>query len=129
LTTLTLSVLPEEFGVCRLESTDEIPGWAMSEPFFSITRTPAELSIVCPAACIPEETPAERGWRCFKVHGPLDFVQTGVLLSLAKPLAEAGVSIFAVSTYDTDYLLVKRGDLRKAIAALRLSGHRVLEMQ
>ncbi len=120
---LTLSVLLEEFGVCRLGSADEIPDWAMSEPYFSITRAPEELSIVCPAACIPEETPAERGWRCLKVHGPLDFVQTGVLLSLAKPLAEAGVSIFAVSTYDTDYLLVKGGDLRRAIAALRLAGH------
>jgi len=79
---------------------------------------------VCPTTSIPRETPAERGWRCLKVHGPLDFGQTGILLSLAEPLAKAGISIFAVSTYDTDYLLVKGCDLPKAIEALRLAGHR-----
>lgn len=80
---------------------------------------------MCPATSIPREIPAERGWRCLKVHGPLDFDQTGILLSLAEPLAKAGISIFAVSTYDTDYLLVKGRDLPGAIEALRLAGHRV----
>ena len=122
---LTLSVLPEEFGVCRLDGSAEIPAWALGHPFFSITRTPEELSIVCPAASIPREIPAERGWRCLKVRGPLDFGETGILLSLAEPLAEAGISIFAVSTYDTDYLLVKQRDLPEAIEALRSVGHRV----
>ncbi len=124
---LTLSVLPEEFGICRLDSAAEIPGWAISGPFFSITRTREELSIVCPAASIPEGSVAERGWRCLKVHGPLDFSQTGILASLAEPLAKAGLSIFAVSTYDTDYLLVKANELQKAVQALRQAGHRVTE--
>lgn len=122
---LTLSVLPEEFGICRLQSSAEMPTWATENPFFSITRTPEELSVVCPTASIPAEVPAERGWRCLKVHGPLAFGQTGVLLSLAGPLAAAGISIFALSTYDTDYLLVKGDDLLRAVEALRSVGHEV----
>lgn len=122
---LNLSIFPEEFGICRLESSAEIPAWALSDPFFSITKTPAELSIVCRVTSIPKKISAERGWRCLKVHGPLDFSQTGILLSLAEPLAKAGISIFAVSTYETDYLLVKAGDLLKTIEVLRLAGHRV----
>jgi len=122
---LTLTVLPEEFGVCRLANSAEIPTWAMGNHFFSITKTPEELSIVCPATFIPRETLAERGWRCLKVHGPLDCGQTGILLSLAEPLAKAGISIFAVSTYDTGYLLVKGSNLPKASEVLELVGHRV----
>ena len=80
---------------------------------------------MCPAASIPEGSVAERGWRCLKVHGPLDFSQTGILSSLAEPLAKAGLGIFAVSTYDTDYLLVKANELHKAVRALRQAGHRV----
>lgn len=122
---LTLSILPEGFGICRLESSAEIPTWAMGNPFFSVTKTPEELSIVCPSSSIPTEILAERGWRCLKVHGPLAFGQTGILLSLAEPLAQAGIGTFAVSTYETDYLLVKGCDLPKAIEVLRLAGHRV----
>ena len=124
---LTLSVLSEEFGICRLEGAAEIPGWAMSGSFFSITRTREELSIVCPAEPIPGDIVAERGWRCLKVHGPLDFSQTGIIVSFAEPLAKAGIGIFAVSTYDTDYLLVKANELQKAVQALRQAGHRVTE--
>ena len=124
---LTLSVLPQEFGICRLEGAAEIPGWAMSGPFFSITRMREELSIVCPAASIPEGSVVERGWRCLKVHGPLDFSQTGILVSLAEPLARVGLGIFAVSTYDTDYLLVKANELQKAVRALRQAGYKVTE--
>lgn len=122
---LTLSVLPEEFGICRLETSAEIPAWATGHSFFSITRTLDELSIVCPTTAIPQAVPAERGWRCLKVHGPLDFGQTGILLSLGEPLAKAGISIFVVSTYDTDYLLVPESNFSEAIATLRLAGHSV----
>ncbi|RME51034.1 MAG: ACT domain-containing protein [Caldilineae bacterium] len=124
---LTLSVLEGEFAVCRLEGEAPIPGWATGHSFFSVTRTPEELSIVCPAASVPPGLRAERGWRCLKVHGPLDFGQTGILHALAEPLAGAGISIFALSTYDTDYLLVKAGDLPAAMAALRGAGHRIAE--
>ncbi len=124
---LTLSILPEEFGICRLESSAGIPAWATVGPFFSITKTTEELSIVCPSALIPQGTTFEREWRCLKVHGPLPFDQTGVLSSLAEPLAKAGVSIFALSTYDTDYLLVKDDDLSRTIKVLLLAGNKVNE--
>ena len=122
---LTISVLQEKLGICRLESSAGIPAWAKESDFFSITRTPEELSIVCSAACIPREVRAERGWRGLKVEGPLDFEETGVLLSLAEPLARAGVSIFVVSTYETDYLLVRERDLETAVEVLRIAGHKV----
>ncbi len=124
---LELSVLHGDFAICRLAASSKIPDWAMSNPFFSVTRTMEELSIVCPSRAVPPDVRAERGWRCLKVRGPLAFDQVGVLLSLAEPLAKAGVSIFAVSTYDTDYVLVRGQDLARALAALRASGHVVLE--
>ncbi|MBW1730901.1 MAG: ACT domain-containing protein [Deltaproteobacteria bacterium] len=121
----TLTALRGEFGICRHGSSAEIPAWAKESGFFSITRTPEELSVVCSAACIPRKVRAERGWRCLKVEGPLDFGETGVVLSLAEPLARAGVSIFVVSTYETDYLLVRGRDLKAAVKVLRLAGHKV----
>lgn len=122
---LTLSVLPGEFGVCCLDSAAEMPAWADRGGFVSVTRTPEELSIVCSAASIPTGVQVEKGWRCLRVEGPLDFDESGVLSSLAEPLARAGISIFAVSTYRTDYLLVKGKDLDEAVKVLRLEGHTV----
>ena len=91
----------------------------------SVTRTAAELSIVAPSAAVPPEVRAERDWRALRVAGPLDFALTGILASLAAPLADAGVSIFALSTYDTDYVLVRHPQLDVALAALRAAGHTV----
>ena len=82
---------------------------------------------MCPAVSIPEGIVAERGWRCLKVQGPLDFSQAGILASLAEPLAKADISIFAISTYDTDYLLVKANELHKAVWTLRQVGYKVTE--
>ncbi len=124
---LTLSLLPGEFAVCRLDARAAIPAWAVGHALFAIVRTSEETSVVCPSSAVPEGVVAERGWRCLKVHGPLVFEQVGVLASLAVPLARAGVSIFAISTYDTDYLLIKGHDLPTALAALRQAGHRVDE--
>lgn len=122
--TLTLSVLPALFAVCRLEPDAPLPAWAAAI-FFSITRTPDELSIVCPQAAVPNHVRAEAGWRLLKVEGPLDFALTGVLASLANPLAAAHISLFAVSTFNTDYLLVKAESLAQAVRVLRQAGHRV----
>ena len=122
---LSLSLLPEEFSICCLDPEDEIPAWAMGHAFFAVIRTPEELSVVCPSAAVPPHVRAARGWRCLKVKGPLDFNQVGVLLSLAAPLAQAGVSIFALSTHDTDYILVREEDLSKAMTALRAAGHQI----
>ena len=120
---LTLFLSPDEMIVARLPADAPIPAWAMAAPFLSITRTPDELSILAPAVDIPDDVLAERGWRCLQVAGPLDFALVGVLASLLGPLQRAGVSVFVLSTYDTDYLLVKEKQLARAISALRDAGH------
>jgi hypothetical protein len=122
---LTLSVLPETFAVCRFSLDEPVPDWAFWGEFFSITRTSDELSIVCNQADIPEGTKCEKDWRCLKVEGTLDFALTGILASLAAPLANAEISIFAIATFDTDYLLVKETNLHKAIDVLSTAGHSI----
>ncbi len=121
---LTLSLLPARYAICRLEPEEAIPPWAGNVGFVSVTRTSEELSIACAEANVPEGVPSDRGWRCLKVEGPLDLSLTGVLASLAGPLAEARVNIFAISTYDTDYLLIKDDKVSRAIEVLRAAGHR-----
>jgi hypothetical protein len=113
-TMLKLLVLQETIGIARLRAGELIPDWAQNGIFFSITRTIDELSVVCEEKYIPNSFKSERGWRCFKVEGPLDFGLTGILSSLASPLAIEKISIFAISTYDTDYLLVKKENFEKA---------------
>ena len=121
---LSLSVLPDVFAVCRLASDAPMPAWATGD-LVSITRTAEELSIVCAQHQVPEAVQCERGWRCLKVAGPLAFSLIGVLAALAAPLAQAGVSLFAISAYDTDYLLVRETDLERAIQALSRAGHHI----
>ena len=117
---LTLSLLPETLALARLPADAALPGWIeWSDPFVSVSRTRDELSVVCPEARLPDNVKAERGWRGFKVEGPLDFALTGILSRLAAPLAEAAISIFAISTFDTDYLLVRARDLDAAVAVLQ----------
>jgi len=124
--TLTLSVWPGRFAVCRLAGEAEVPGWALRGAFVSITRALGELSIVCAEENVPAEIRAEQGWKLLGVRGPLEFSLTGILAGLAGPLAEAGVSIFAISTFDTDYLLVGEAVLEKAIGVLERAGHTIL---
>ncbi|CRX39214.1 ACT domain-containing protein [Estrella lausannensis] len=115
---LTLSCMPDLFAIARLNPLDNIPAWSLQGSFFAITKTEDELSIVCQDKFVPNGVKVERGWRGFKVEGPLDFGLTGILSSLTKPLAEAKISIFALSTFDTDYLLVKQENLEKAATTL-----------
>ena len=115
---LNLSVLPISLAVARLSVDQSIPRWAIQSTFFSITKTHDELSIVCSEDQVPHSVKAERGWTGLKVEGPLDFGLTGILSSLANPLAEAKISIFSISTYDTDYILVKTQNLQEAIKIL-----------
>jgi uncharacterized protein len=122
---LRLSILPETLAICRLEKDGEIPGWALGGSFVSITRTSEELSIVCTQTQVPEGVRWDGGWRCLKVEGPLDLSTTGVLASFVTPLAREGISVFAVSTYDTDYLLVKEENLEKTVKVLSQKGHQV----
>jgi hypothetical protein len=123
---LTLVSMPGELAVVRLDPGAEVPDWAKPGSFSSVTRTAQELSIVCPEAQVPASAKAQRGFRCLQVEGPLAFTQVGVLASLVAPLAEAGISLFTISTYDTDYLLVGSPDLGRAIEALTRSGHTIL---
>lgn len=115
-----LDLLRGDYAIAKLAPDAAIPEWAGGE-LVSITRTGDELSIIC--ATIPPEVDGERGWRCLKVRGPLDFSLTGVLASIAAPLAEAAVPIFSISTFDTDYILVREFDLERAKQALIRAGH------
>jgi uncharacterized protein len=131
---LTLSVLPGRYAICRLNAGEPIPAWSPlaagpphpgAEGFVSITRTGDELSIVGPEAGVPEGVRRDCGWRIFKVQGPLDLSLTGVSAALAVPLADARINIFAVSTFDTDYLLVKEELLSLAVETLIRAGHQI----
>lgn len=123
---MTLLLLGSSFGIARLDPGEAVPTWAAHGPFVSVTRTEEELSVVCEDAAIPAGVVVERGWRCLRVAGRLDLALTGVLASLAIPLADAGVSIFAVSTYDTDYVLVRAEALDTAVDGLQKAGHTVV---
>ncbi len=123
---LKLRVMPGRFAVCRLWPDAPVPQWAMSGSFSSVSRTPEELSIVCDESLVPDAVTSERSWRCFMVEGPLDFGLTGILLTIAEPLARAGISIFAISTFNTDYVLVKEGSFAEAQRALSECGHLIL---
>jgi len=122
---LALELIPERLAISRLEPDSAIPAWATEGPFFSVTRTTTELSLVCNSDVVPSTVRAERGWRAMGVKGRLDFGLTGILAALTVPLADAGISIFAISTFDTDYVLVKEGDLRNAVGVWRSTGHSV----
>jgi hypothetical protein len=125
---MDLSVLPEPLAICRLRPTERIPSWALElhEAFSSITRTKTELSIVCPEEAVPPDVQVEPGWRALVAGGPIPFGQTGVLASIAGPLAAAEISIFAVSTYDTDYVLVRAEDAERALQVLESPPQRQL---
>lgn len=121
--TLTLRVLADRFAICRLPAGASLPEWAMGGVIRSITWTDDETSLLCVESAVPDDVQANRGWRALKVVGPLDFSLTGILSGLAHPLAAAQISIFALSTYDTDYVLVKDPSLVAAVQVLSQCGH------
>lgn len=118
-----LSVHPGSFAICQLAPGADLPGWALDGPFCSVTRTPDELSIVCAEPAVPPEAVADRGWRLLSVRGRMDLTLVGVLAGLSGTLARAGISVFALSTYDTDHLLVRADDLDAATRALASAGY------
>jgi hypothetical protein len=140
---LALSVLPGRYAICRLGADDPLPDWAGLSParlssspgapsagpgsagFLSVTRTADELSVVARESLVPQAVKCDRGWRVLKVEGPLDLSLTGLLAGLASPLAAERINIFAVSTYDTDYLFVKDEMLSRALETLSRAGHRI----
>jgi uncharacterized protein len=117
-----LRILPGDYVVCRLDADAPWPDWAAGE-FVALSRTPDELSVVCEGRSVPAGVRREDGWRCLAAAGPLDFALVGVVAGMVGPLATAGISVFVVSTYDTDYLLVKAARLEAALEALRQAGH------
>ena len=108
--------------MCRLTAESSVPDWAVG-PFVNVTFTPDELAIICPAEAVPGGVRAERDWRVLKLVGPFPFTAVGVLASLATPLAEAGISLLSIATYDTDYFLVKSDVFDAAVAVLVAAGH------
>lgn len=119
---MTLTLLELTAAVCRLAPNSTIPDWALLGPFYSITRTPNELAVVCDQKNVPADIQAEKSWKIFKVEGVLDFSLTGILSSIANPLAAAKISIFAISTFDTDYIMVKAHELERAQMILQNAG-------
>lgn len=126
---LSLSILPETYAIARLEPAAPVPDWALAGSLSSVTRTGGELSIVCREEGVPAGIASSRGWRALQVAGPLDFALTGILASLAAPLAAAGISIFALSTHDTDFVLVRDESLGRAVETLTEAGHRFFELE
>jgi uncharacterized protein len=123
---LDLDLFAAPYAVCRLAPAAVVPEWAENGELLSVTRTAEELSIVCPQDRVPEGVRCERDFRVLKIRGPLDFSMVGVLSGLAGPLAAAGISLFVLSTFDTDILLVKQVDLGRAAEVLLHGGHNVL---
>jgi hypothetical protein len=126
---LNLSVLSGRYAVLRFAPNAEIPAWAICGEFFSVTRSKDELSVVCGLENLPAGERAGKEWRVLKVHGPFSFDEIGVLASLVQPLANEKVSVFAISTFDTDYLLVPSEQFEKAVLTLSDAGHSTLDSQ
>lgn len=126
---LRFSRVPGSFAISRLAAHAAVPEWALRGLFFSVTSTGEELSIVCPSSQVPAEIVHENGWACLKLHGPFPFSETGILASFVRPLSERAIPIFAVSTFDTDYVLVKQEWVEKAVQALRDAGHEEVQGQ
>ncbi|MFC4323229.1 ACT domain-containing protein [Litchfieldia salsa] len=123
---MKLKILDSTFSVVKFSPNETIPLWALRSDVFSITRTDEELSIVCPSESLSKYEvykDIENDWKCIKVEGILDFSLTGILSSLANTLAENKISIFAISTFNTDYLLIKSHSIEKAKAVLENEGH------
>jgi uncharacterized protein len=123
---VTLLSHPQRLAICRLDPRALLPKWLPESPFHSVTRTPHELSIVCEdGPHIPDEVRREGDWRILEVQGPLPFTAVGILAALTENLAAAGVSVFVLSTFDTDYVLVKDAQFEHAMEALCACGHTV----
>jgi len=115
--------LPGTYAIVRLASDAAIPAWATEGEFTSITRTADELSVVCPTEYVPLEIHFPLRWISLKLEGPFPFSQTGVLLSFIRPLSESEIPIFAISTFDTDYVLIQEEFASAAVELLKVSRH------
>ncbi|WP_019584732.1 ACT domain-containing protein [Deinococcus apachensis] len=124
---LILSVLEGEFAVAQMAAEASLPLWAARGVLWAVVGAPGEVSVVTGAANVPADVRAEGGWTALRLHGPIPFELTGILAAILDPLRDAGVGIFALSTFDTDYVLVKADRLTDALAALRQAGHEITD--
>lgn len=122
---LKLTSFKGEYAICQLDAPAGIPGWASNGNFFSITRTPDELSIICLRNQIPENIPCQPGWRALKIEGPFEFDEIGVLASLTAPLSAAQISLLTTSTFETDYIFIQAEDYDLALQVLQAAGHQI----
>ncbi len=122
---LTLQQFPEKLAVVRLGPGAEVPSWAESSSLFSVTATARETSVVCARRSVPKKAQQEGPFTAFAVEGPLDFSLTGILAELLQPLAEAEISVFTISTFDTDWILVSVDDAERTAEEWRRRGHNV----
>ncbi len=122
---LSLSVMEKRLAACRFAPETGVPEWVVQAGFASVTRTADELSIICDEDVVPVEVKCARDWRALKLEGPFDFALVGILASILQPLAREGISVLAVGTYDTDYVLIRAGQFERAIAVLAQAGHRI----
>jgi hypothetical protein len=122
---LKLEPVEGTYAICRLGPGATIPDWAVTGEFVSFTRTTDEVSIVCSQETVPPGVQCERGWRCLRVAGVLEFTATGVLAALIAPMAAGGIGLFVVSTFDTDYLLIRDRDLDRVVEILANAGHSI----
>jgi uncharacterized protein len=120
---LKYRILPEPLAVCQLPAGTRVPEWALRGGFFSVAETEDEVSIVCEELQVADGLRAEKGWLGLKLEGPFPFTMTGILTSFLQPLAEACIPVFVVSTFNTDYVLIKREHLERALKALGEAGH------
>ena len=126
---LDLVILKKKFAICQLSPNDSIPDPSKLGDFWSITKTDEEISIIIPENLIQANwNKSEKGWRAIKIIGPLYFSLTGIIANLSTVLAKAGISIFAFSTYNTDYILVKEKNLEQSKEVLEKSGHKIIEL-
>ena len=122
---LTFVILRETFAICRLNKDAPVPEWVFQGNLFSVTRTKDELSMICPQINVPEGIICSQGWSCLKVKGPLDLSLTGIISLIAATLEREGIPLCSISTYETDYVMVKEKDLERAIFALTEAGQRI----
>jgi uncharacterized protein len=118
--------LPGTYAIVRIAPDASVPDWATKGEFTSITRSADELSIVCPTENLPPDVRSSHRWICMKLEGPFAFSLTGVLLSFIEPLSDNAIPIFAISTFDTDYVLVQEESSATAIERLKRGGHQMI---
>lgn len=122
-----LAIHPSSFAICRLSPDRPVPDWALECRWFAVTRTPSELSVVCPESVVPVAVTAELGWRWLSIEGCLEISLVGVIAGLTETLAHAGISVLVLSSFDTDHLLVRSDDLAAASRALLAAGYGIVE--